>query len=310
MKLRMTELNERVLRNQIPEIHGAAVTYQHEQSGVITACHISAYGVFLGFWQGTTMYGSIPLYTDSKAEIAPAPGTPASQRVAAAYSALAHVIGAELIDVDTSLFHRMLKLTALIAAHKVEDDNQDSDGYWSEAETAAGLSDTDVIEVDDEDAFGNTDCHQAIRTLRDMFYEYMSFDFSAPPVAGYWVRVWGEAEWQQVEEVDEGWQFVKLADGKILPSGFIQRYVWNRPKRMNYIITNDEVFNVLPELAFEEVKAWLAEPRVFNNVPDEIVADCETIHLDGAGFELSVTYKDGGPDSSTSRLTYTLEDAF
>lgn len=256
------------------------------------------------------MFGSVPLYETSEEEIAPAPVTPASQRVGAAYSALAHVIGAELIAVGTPLFDRMIKLTALIASHNIEDDSEDSDGYWSAAEAKAQLSETNIIELNDADDFGSTDCQQALRTMRDMFYEYMSFDFTAPPVTGYWVRVWGEAEWQQVEEVDEGWVFVKLADGRIIPAAFIQRYVWNRPLRMNYIVTNDQVFEILPELDFAEVKTWLAEPRAFHNVPDDIVAECESQHLEGAGTDLYVLYKDGGPDSSTSRVTYTLEDEF
>lgn len=310
MKLRMTKLNELVLRNKMTDMHGVAVTYQHEQSDVITACHIDAYGVYLSFWQGIKMYEAVQLYRSGEEEIAPAPGTPNSQRVAAAYSALAHVIGSALIDVDTPLFHRMLTLTALIASHKIEDDNEDSDGYWSAAEAKALLSETNIIELNDADDLGSTDCQQALRTLRDMFYEFMSFDFTAPHITGYWVRVWGETEWQEVEEVDEGWVFAKLVDGRIIPAAFIQRYVWNRPHRMNYIVTNDQVFEVLPELDFAEVKTWLAEPRVFNNVPDDIVAECESQHLEGAGTDLEVLYKDGGPDSSTSRITYTLEDEF
>ena len=308
MKLRITNLTKAVITRTMPNVLGAAITYHHEQGNVLTACHVQVDGVFLSFWSGEHALASRPLYVGSMID---RPNVSSfGQREAAAYSALAHVIGVQLVVVDTPLFHALLKLTQRVASHVTEVDSAEEEvaGYWRTYEKECGLAHNARIELDDADDSAVTDSTLALNTLRDMFYEYMAFDFTSPSESGYWARVWGYDEWQKLKEVDAAWEFVKLDNDDIVPSAFIAKVVSNRPRRPHCVISSDIAFDVIPEIEDDELRLWMAEPRVFNNVPDNIVADCERNTFNDSDIQLSVVYKDGGPDSNTSRVTYTFEE--
>lgn len=309
MKLRITQLTQAVLTRQLPHVLGAAVTYQLQTDDIATACHVQVDGVFISLWKGCEQVGVTQIYVGSMIDRPDV--TSFGQREAAAYSALSHVIGAQLVMVDTPLFHALLKLTQRVASHvgaDVVDSSGDAAGYWDTYETECGLSHSARIELDDADDNALTDSTLALNSLRDMFYEYIAFDFTSPPESGYWVQAWGYAEWQKLKEVDGGWEFAKLDNDDIVPTAFITKVVANRPRRPHCVVSSDAAFDVLPDIEVDELRLWLAEPRVFNNVPDNIVAECENNAFDDSDIQLSVDYKDGGPDSSTSRVTYTLEE--
>ncbi len=306
MKLRITKLTQAVLTRQLPNVLGAAITYHHEHSDVLTACHIQVDGVYISFWAGEHALALRPLYVGSMIDRPDISSF--GQREAASYSALAHVIGAQLADTGTSLFQSLLKLTQLVACHVDENDSADSDGYWSTYEKQCGLSMADCIAVDEADEAGATDSKLALNLLRDMFYEYLSFDFSSPSESGYWARVWGYDEWQKLQEVDYSWEFVKLDNNDIVPSAFLTKFVSNRPRQPHHVVPSDTVFEVIPELEEDELRLWLAEPRVFNNAPANIIAECESNTFRDSDIQLNVEYKDGGPDSITSRVTYSIEE--
>jgi hypothetical protein len=307
MKLRITQLTQAVLTRQLPDVLGAAVVYHLQSNDVTTACHVQVDGVFMSFWKGDVLLSSHAVYVGSMIDRPDVSSF--GHREAAAYSALAHVIGAQLVVVDTPLFHALLKLTQRVAAYTGTDTAEEEvAGYWRTYEKECGLTHNERIELDDADESSITDSTLALNTLRDMFYEYMAFDFTSPSESGYWARVWGYDEWQKLKEVDAVWEFAKLDNDAIVPTAFLTKFVANRPRRPHCVVSSDTVFDVIPEIEDDELRLWLAEPRVFNNVPDNIVADCENNTFDDSDIQLSVDYKDGGPDSSTSRVTYTLEE--
>lgn len=308
MKLRITKLTQAVLTRQLPNVLGASVVHNMQSNDVSTACHVQVDGVFMSFWIGADMRYMVPLYVGSMIDRPDVSSF--GHREAAAYSALAHVVGAQLVAVDTPLFHALLKLTLAVARHVTEADDREEEaaGYWRTYEKECGLSHNERIALDDADDCMVTDSTLALNTLRDMFYEYMSFDFTSPSESGYWVRLWSYDGWQKLKEVDAAWEFVKLDNDDIVPTAFITKVVSNRPRRPHCVVSSDTAFDVIPEIEASELRLWLAEPRVFNNVPDNIAADCEGNTFGDSDIQLSVEYKDGGPDSSTSRVTYTLEE--
>lgn len=307
MKLRITKLTQAVLTRLMPNVLGASVVYHMQSNDVTTACHVQVDGVFMSFWEGDTVLSSHPIYVGSMIDRPDVSSF--GHREAAAYSALAHVIGAQLVVVDTPLFHAMLKLTQRVASYTGDDcAEEEAAGYWRTYEKECGLSHNERIALDDDDDSSVTDSTLALTTLRDVFYEYMAFDFTSPADSGYWARVWGYDEWQKLKEVDGGWEFAKLDNDAIVPTAFLTKFVSNRPRRPHCVVASDTAFDVIPEIEEDELRLWLAEPRVFNNVPDTIVAECENNAFDDSDIQLSVDYKDGGPDSSTSRVTYTLEE--
>ena len=308
MKLRITKLTQAVLTRLMPNVLGASVVYHMQSNDVTTACHVQVDGVFMSFWIGDDLRHVTPIYVGSMIDRPDVSSF--GQREAAAYSALAHVIGAQLVVVDTPLFHALLKLTQRVASHGAESESAEEEvaGYWRTYEKECGLAHNARIELDDADDSAVTDSTLALNTLRDMFYEYMAFDFTSPSESGYWARVWGYDEWQKLKEVDSAWEFAKLDNDAIVPTAFITKFVSNRPRRPHCVVSSDTAFDVIPEIEEDELRLWLAEPRVFNNVPDSIVAECENNTFSDSDIQLSVDYKDGGPDSSTSRVTYTLEE--
>lgn len=309
MKLRITKLNQAVLTCQLPDVLGAATVYSFPSPEISTAIHVQSVGVYLSFWEGDVLSRATKIYDGDM--IGNLDIKEFGQRQAAAYSALAHVIGAQHVAVGTSLFNALLKLTQLVAVHCAEESGDPSDevaGYWNTYEKECGLSYDERLALDDEDDSSQTDSTLALNALRDMFYEYLAFDFTSPSESGYWVLAWGSDGWQKLKEVDSAWEFAKFDDDSIVPTAFITKVVANRPRRPHCVVSSDTAFDVLPELEEDELRLWLAEPRVFNNVPDNIVADCESNTFSDSDIQLAVEYKDGGPDSSTSRVTYTFEE--
>lgn len=309
MKLRITKLTQSVLTRLMPNVLGASVVYHLQSNDVATACHVQVDGVFMSFWEGDTVLSFHQIYCGSMIDRPDVSSF--GHREAAVYSALAHVIGAQLVAVDTPLFHALLKLAQRVAAYTGDDPVEPDDeraGYWRTYEKECGLSHNERIELDDADDSAITDSTLALNTLRDMFYEYMAFDFTSPSESGYWARVWGYDEWQKLKEVDSAWEFAKLDNDAIVPTAFLTKFVSNRPRRPHCVVSSDTAFDVIPEIEASELRLWLAEPRVFSNVPDNIAADCESNTFGDSDIQLSVEYKDGGPDSSTSRVTYTLEE--
>ena len=279
INIRTTPVGKRVLTGAHPDLIGCACPYYFDDSNYLLL-EVTRTSMQFALYNGEQRLSTMRPVAEFTALTAAS-----SQRTHAVYSALAYMVAHHTLQLDyDSVFHHLLSVCDKVAKHVGNDESDDS--YWKMYGVECGFDDQDLMMS-----------FTYVESLRDLFYEFMQFDFTSPEDIGHWARIYKREGWYKVTAACELRLCVDVDGVGTVPMVYIEKLVHNT-RHSRHVVTEADAVDDLPEFS-------LALTDFEYPLTPEMVKDVE----DQLPISFSVELTDI-PDSATEKMVTINEDSF